>query len=290
MKKLIVITGPTGSGKTSLSIELAKYIENAEIISADSKQVYKEMDIGTDKIKDTQGIPHHLLDVVNPDETFTVANFKKRARKKIKEIQQKEKLPILCGGTYFYIQAVVDGLVFPQVAPDWGFRERKNKQTTEELFQELKMKDPRRAKNIDKHNKRRIVRDLEIIKKTGKPVPELKKDPLDFPVLMLGVKRKKEILDSRIESRVEEMIEEGLELEAKKLFSKYNKTPKETIGYMEWEVFFEGEKEKQEVIEEIKTHTKQFSKKQQNWFKKEDRIRWVKDFEEVKKKVDKFIK
>ena len=290
MKKLIVITGPTGSGKTSLSIKLAEYLQNAEIISADSRQVYKKMDIGTDKIKDTKGVPHHLIDIVNPDETFTVANFKKRAREKIKKIQGKGNVPILCGGTYFYIQAAVDGLVLPQVPPDWDFRNKKNKESAEELFKELKKKDPRRAGNIDRHNKRRLVRALEIIKKTGKPVPRLKKEPLNFPILMLGVKRKEETLKKRIDRRVDEMVEDGLQEEAREILQKHEKTGMETIGYMEWKDFFEGNKERQEVVREIKTHTKQFSKKQKNWFKKEDRINWIKDFNEVKEKVEDYIK
>ncbi len=290
MKKLIVITGPTGSGKTGLSIKLAKRLGNVEIISADSRQIYKKMDVGTDKLKDTQGVPHHLLDLIDPNETFTVAQFKKRAKRKIKEIQNRNNLPILCGGTYFYIKAVVDGLVLPQVPPDWGFRQRKNKQKTEELFKELREKDPRRAKNIDKHNKRRLVRALEIIEKTGNPVPKLKKDPLGLPVLMLGVKRNKKELEKRIENRVDEMIEKGLEKEAKRVLKNYRKKALETIGYAEWEKFFEGSKSKSEVIEDIKTHTKQFSKKQKKWFKKDDRIIWIENLKEAKNKIDKFLK
>ena len=289
MKKLIVITGPTGSGKTSLSIKLAQYLENGEIISADSRQIYKEMDIGTDKIKDTKGVPHHLLDLISPDETFTVAQFKKRARKKIEEIQERGNTPILCGGTYFYIQAVVDGLVLPQVPPDWDFRKKKNKESTKSLFQELKEKDPRRAQDIDRHNKRRLVRALEIIEKTGKPVPELKKEPLDYPVLMLGVKRDEKSLKRRIDNRVEEMINGGLREEAEEIFKRYKKKALETIGYMEWEEFFEGEKSKAQVIEDIKIHTRQFSKKQKNWFKKEKRINWVSDCEEAKSLVEDYL-
>ncbi len=290
MKKLIVITGQTGAGKTSLSLQIASHLKRAEIISADSKQVYKEMNIGTDKIDDMQGIPHHLLNLVEPDQTFTVADFKKRARQKIKDIQQKNKVPILCGGSYFYIKAVVDGLVLPQVAPDWNFRKKKNKLSEQKLFEELKDKDPRRAKSIDKHNKRRLVRALEIIEKTGKPVPELNKEPLNYPVLMLALKIEKEELHRRIDKRVDKMVNKGLKDEARKLLNNYNRTPLETIGYKEWEPHFKEEKSENQVIEEIKTNTKQFSKKQKNWLKKDDRLIWVETFKEAKERVGSYIK
>lgn len=290
MKKLIAITGPTASGKTSLSIKAAKWLSNAEIVSADSRQVYKYMNIGTDKIKNKKGIPHHLLNIVEPDETFTAGQFKKEAREKIKEIQEKENIPILCGGTYFYLKAAIDGLVFPQVAPDWEFRRKKKKETTEDLFKQLKEKDPRRAKNIDSHNKRRLIRALEIIKKTGKPVPKLKKDKLPYPVLLLGVKRKKKVAYEKIENRVEEMIEKGLKKEAKELLSKYEVTPQETIGYYEWEEFFKDEKTEQEVVEEIKTHTKQFYKKQLKWLNKNKNIIWTNSFKEAKNKIKDYLK
>ncbi len=290
-KKLIVITGSTGAGKTNLSIRVALWLGNVEIISADSRHVYKKMNIGTDKIKKERmkGVPHHLIDIKTPDEDFTVAEYKKRARKKIKEIQERENIPILCGGSYFYIKAVVDGLVLPQVAPDWEYRKRKQRESAEKLFNELKEKDPRRAKNIDEQNKRRLIRALEIIKKTGKPVPELKKDPLPYPILILGVKKEEEKLKEKIEKRVDKMIDEGLEKEAETLLKKYEKVPRETIGYKEWEEFFKGKKKKSQVIEEIKTHTKQFSKKQKNWFRKDERIIWVENFKKAREKITSYL-
>ncbi len=293
IEKLIVITGPTGAGKTELSVKVALWLENAEIISADSRHIYKEMSVGTDKIKqeEMKGVPHHLINIKNPDEAFTVAEYKKKARRKIKEIQSGDNIPILCGGSYFYIKAVIDGLILPQVPPDWNYRKKKRKESTEELYEELKEKDPRRAKNIDRQNKRRLIRALEIIKKTGKPVPKLKKDPLPYPILILGVKRKEEELQRKIERRIDEMMEKrGLEKEAGNLLKKYGKVPRETIGYKEWEPFFKGEKKKSQVIEYIKTHTKQFSKKQKNWFKKDERIIWIKNLSEAKKKISTYLK
>ncbi len=289
MKKLITITGPTASGKTTLSLQVANWLQNAEIVSADSRQVYKYMDIGTDKVKDQKGIPHHLISIIEPDQTFSAGQFKKEARKKIHQIQKRENIPLLCGGTWFYLRAVIDGLVLPQVAPDWNFRKKKAKETTTDLFNELKEKDSRRAKNIDKNNKRRLIRALEIIEKTGKPVPKLKKDKLPYPVLILGVKRKREQAFKKIDQRVEEMIVEGLEKEAKELLEKYNHTPQETIGYSEWEDYFKGEKEKTKVIEEIKLHTKQYYKEQLKWYKNEKRITWVKNFKEAKEEIKKYL-
>ncbi|MDP2967519.1 MAG: tRNA (adenosine(37)-N6)-dimethylallyltransferase MiaA, partial [bacterium] len=172
LKKLIVILGPTASGKSELAVRLAKKF-NGEVISADSRQVYKGMDIGTGKItkKEMQNIPHHLLNVTSPKRRFTVAQYRKLALKAIDKIFKKGKIPILCGGTGFYIQAVVDGIVIPEVKPDWRLRSNLEQLSTEELFNRLKKLDPKRAKTIDKKNRRRLIRALEIVIKTKKPVP-----------------------------------------------------------------------------------------------------------------------
>ena len=162
MSKLIVILGPTSSGKTDLSIMLAKKY-NGEIVSADSRQVYKGMNIGAGKVtkKEMGKIPHHLLDVANPKTRFSVAQYQKLALKTIKNIQNKNKVPILVGGTGFYIQSIVDGIVIPEVKPDWKLRKKLEKLTNEQLFKRLKKLDPKRAKLIDKKNPRRLVRALE---------------------------------------------------------------------------------------------------------------------------------
>jgi len=188
-KKLIVILGPTASGKSEMAIKLAKRF-NGEIISADSRQVYKEMDIGTGKLtkKEMKGIPHYLLDVASPKRRFTVVQYRKLALKAIEKIFKKGKIPILCGGTGFYIQAVIDGLVIPEVPPDWKLRKKLEKKSVKELFNQLEKIDPQRAKTIEPKNKRRLIRALEIVKKIG-PVPILKKQPLPYPVLMIGIKK-----------------------------------------------------------------------------------------------------
>lgn len=289
MKKLIVITGPTGAGKTKLSIKLASEF-NGEIISADSRQIYKGMNIGTDKIVDNKEITHHLIDIIDPDENFTAFDFKKKSRQIITEIQKKGKIPFLCGGTYFYILAAIDGLILPKVAPDWSFRKKMAGYSNDFLFKKLKEKDPDRAKVIDQHNKRRLIRALEIIKQTGKSIPTLKKDPLPYPVLFLGVKTQRAQLYQKINQRVEKMVEKGLYKEAKKILSKYQRIPSQTIGYKEWYDFFQGRKSKAEVIEKIKTHTKQYAKRQNSWLKQDKRIIWIKKYSETKKIVNSYLK
>jgi tRNA dimethylallyltransferase len=277
VKKLIVILGPTASAKSELAVKLAKKIDG-EIISADSRQVYKEMDIGTGKItkKEMQGIAHHLLDFVQPDKIFTVAQYKKLALNAINKIFKKRKSPILCGGTAFYIQAVVDGIIVPEVKPDWQLRQKLEKKSVEELYSNLKKLDPGRAKTIESQNKRRLIRALEIIIKTKSPVPLAKNKPLPYPVLIFGIKRTKAELNKRIEKRVEKMFKLGLEKEVKKLVERYGWVPAlQTIGYQEWKDYFAGKIDKKRVKELIILRTKQFAQRQMAWFKRDKRIHWL---------------
>ena len=183
LKKLIVIVGPTASGKSGLAVELAR-IYGGEIISADSRQVYRGMDIGSGKVtkEETRGIKHHLLDVASPKRTFSAAQYQKLALKAVKQVQEKNKIPILCGGTGFYIKAVTEQTNLPTVAPDWKLRNELAKKSTDELFAILTKKDPRTAKRIERSNPRRLIRALEIVMKTGKPVPETKPLLLPYPI------------------------------------------------------------------------------------------------------------
>jgi len=288
---IITITGPTASGKTSLAVEAAINFKG-EVISADSRQIYKHMDIGTSKVKneETKGVPHYMIDIKEPEEDFTVAEYKKEASKKVEEIQQKGKIPIICGGTGFYIKALIEGTVIPQVPPNQELRRKLEKKSKEELYLELKKLDKRRAEEIEGKNKRKLIRALEIIKETGKPVPKTKTDPPSCPTLTLALDIQAEELERKIEKRAEEMIKEGLEEEARIIFEKNDKLARETIGYAEWEEYLKGETDKEMVKQEIIKNTKKYAKAQMRWFKKEKYITWIKNKEEGIKKIETFLK
>jgi len=288
-RKIITILGPTGSGKSEIATNLAKRF-NGEVISADSRQVYKGMDIGTGKIlkKEMKGIPHHLLNVVSPKKKFNVVQYRKLAMKAIEKIFKKGKVPIICGGTGFYIQAVIDGIIMPSVNPDYRLRSRLNQLTTVELFKKLKELDPKRAKTIDRNNRRRLIRALEIVMKTKKPVPELKKNPLSYPVLMIGTRPKEKNV---IIKRINKMIKQGLEKEVKNLVKQYGwTTDLQTIGYQEWKEYFENKISKNKVRDLIILHTKQYAKRQMTWFKRDKRIYWIKKQPEAEKLVIEFLR
>lgn len=289
--KLLVILGPTASGKTDLSIRLAKKF-NGEIISADSRQVYKGMDIGTGKVtkKEMKGIPHYLLDVVSPKTRFTVTDFKKKAQKDIKDIQKRNKLPILVGGTGFYITVVIDGITIPEIRPDWKLRKILEKKTIQELFKQLKKLDPKRAKVIDKNNKRRLVRALEIVLKTKKPVPSLKKEPINSDVLMLGIK--KDNLKELIEKRLLKRLKTGMVAEVKKLHKSgvsWKRLEEFGLEYRYISFFLQGKMTKQEMIKRLQKKIEHYAKRQITWFKKDQRILWVSNSKVALKVVERFL-
>ena len=292
-KKLLVIVGPNASGKSDLAVKLAKKF-NGEVVSADSRQVYKGMDIGTGKItkEEMQGIPHYLLDVASPKRKFSVAQYQKKTIEAIKKIQRKGKLPILCGGTGFYVQAVVDGLVFPKVKPDWKLRKTLEQKSAKELYEYLKKLDPERAKTIEKDNKRRLVRAIEIVLKTGKPVPKLKKQKL-FDVLMIGIKRDKEELKERIRKRLLKRLKQGMIEEVKKLKESglsWKRLEEFGLEYRWIARYLQGKIGYQEMIEKLQKDIEDFAKRQLTWFKRDKRIHWIKSFKEAKELVEEFIK
>lgn len=294
LNKIIVIVGPNASGKTGLSIKLAKKF-NAEIVSADSRQVYKGMDIGTGKVtkKEMQGIPHYLLDVVSPKKRFTVVQYRKLAIIAINKIFKKEKVLFLCGGTGFYIQAVVDGILIPEVPPDWKLRKKLGKKTVKELFAQLKKLDPKRARTIEKKNPRRLIRAIEIILKTKKPVPPLKKSPLPYPVLIVGIKKSKEELKKLIKKRFFKWLRQGfLEeiLKLRKFGISWQKIEEFGIHYRVAAQYLQNKITDKEMIENSIKELQNYAKRQITWFKRDQRIRWVKNKKIAEKLVEKFLK
>ncbi|MBE5822766.1 MAG: tRNA (adenosine(37)-N6)-dimethylallyltransferase MiaA [Butyrivibrio sp.] len=286
-QKLIVLTGPTAVGKSKLSIELAKKI-GGEIISADSMQVYKYMDIGTDKIskKKMEGVPHHLIDFLDPHEDFNVFTFQKLSKKAIKEIADRGKVPIIVGGTGFYIQAVLYDIDFTETDEDMTLRheleERVKKEGTNGIYEELKKVDPLSAEMIHENNSKRVIRALEYYKKTGRPISEhnaeqsKKESCYDFTYFVLTDKR--ETLYSRIEKRVDQMIKDGLEDEVKKLLSMNipkTATSMQGLGYREMIGYLNGEYDLDRAVYLIKRNTRHFAKRQLTWFKRERDVNWI---------------
>ncbi len=311
-QKIVVVAGPTASGKSDLAVKIAKKF-NGEIISADSRQVYRGMDIGSGKItkKEMEGVPHYLLDVASPKQRFTVAQFKKLADKAIENIARRNKLPIICGGTGFYIQAVIDDLLIPQIKPDFKLRARLEKKTTEELFAELKKLDPRRAKNIDRRNPRRLIRALEIVYKTGQVVPSIYNSPQpslklregapplilrggweELNLLFLGIKKSPEELARRIKIRLEKRLKQGMIKEVERLREQgisWKRLESFGLEYRWLARFLQNKISREEMIERLQKDIGHFAKRQMTWFKRDPRIRWVENSKQAENLLKKFI-
>ena len=292
-KKFIVILGPTASGKSELAVKLAKKF-NGEVISADSRQVYKGMDIGTGKItkKEMKGVPHYLLDIVSPKKRFDVVQYRKLVITAIDKIFKKNKIPILCGGTGFYIQAVIDGIIIPEVKPDWKLRENLEKKTIKELFIKLKKLDPKRAKVIDKKNKRRLIRALEIVIKTKGAVPSLKKKPLPYPILIIGIRKEKKELEELIKKRFFQWLKQGFLKEVeklKKLGLSWQRIEEFGIHYKTASQYLQKKINDQEFIKKSLSKLQNYTKRQMTWFKRDKRINWIKKQPEAEKLVKKFL-
>ena len=284
--KVIVICGPTASGKTALSIELAKKV-NGEIISSDSMQIYKDMDIGTAKPteKEMQGIKHYLIDFVEPNQRYSVAEFKKDAENAIEEVLEKDKTPIVVGGTGLYVDSLIYGIEYPDIELDEKYREKLEKRADKEglelLYNEAKKIDPQAIEKISKNDKKRILRILEIYKATGKNKTEQEKESrkngikYDYKVFAINMDR--EILYDRINKRVDIMIENGLIEEVEKLLKKYTEFPTamQGLGYKEVVEYLQGKITKEEMIENIKRETRRYAKRQITWFKKNKQTIWI---------------
>lgn len=290
--KIIVILGPTASGKSALAVKIAKKI-NGEIISADSRQVYKGLDIGTGKVtkKEMGGVPHYCLDIVSPKKVFTVADFKKCAEKAIEKIFDKNKTPIIVGGTGLYIQAIVDNIVLPEVKPNWKLRKELEKKTIEEMFAMLKKLDPERAKNIDSKNPRRLIRAIEITKALGK-VPNLEAKLPSWEALQIGIKLSDDKLKENINKRLAYRLKKGMVAEAKKLHLQglsWKRMDELGLEYRYLAKFLKGEMSKKEMIEKLKNEIWQYAKRQMTWFKRDKRIKWIEKSKDSEKTVKTFL-
>lgn len=296
-KKLIVILGPTASGKSDLAVKLARKFKG-EIVSADSRQVYKEMDIGTGKVtkKERKEILYYLIDIKNPNQIYTVWQYKKEAIKAINKIIKKGESPFLVGGTGLYLKAVIENLEIPRVKPDWKLRkslELKIKtRGLKSLYDELIKIDPEAAYIVDSQNPRRIIRALEVAIKTKKPFSQQRKKgkPL-FNFLEIGISLDKEKLKENIEKRVDKMMKMGLVKEVKNLIKIYdeNLPTFDAIGYREIIDYLNKKNSLTEAIKKIKKNTWHFAKRQMTWFKKDERIIWVKNLKEAEKLVKEFL-
>lgn len=303
--KVLTIVGPTASGKTKLSVELAKKF-NGEIISADSMQIYKEMNIGTAKptTEEMQGIPHYLIDFVETDTIFSVVDYVKLAKEKIEYISSKNKLPIVVGGTGLYVDSLLTGINFSESTADFKLR-RELKEIADtkgpmKLLEELEQFDPETASKLHPNNVTRIIRAIEIYKTTGLKMSEHVKRsrrterPYDDLIIGLNFKNR-EVLYKRINDRVDEMIYNGLIDEAKKIFaSKCSKTALNAICYKELKPYIVGIKDLGSAIEDLKMATRKYAKRQLTWFRRNDKIVWLNideynSFEEILNKCTKNI-
>lgn len=296
--KVIVIAGPTASGKTSLSIELAKQI-NGEIISSDSMQIYKDMDIGTAKVtkEEMQGIKHYLIDFVSPNERYSVSNFKKDSEKAIEEILAKGKVPIVAGGTGLYIDSLIYGIEYQDMKFDENYRKTlmdlsQTEEGLEKLYNKALEIDKEAMKIISKNDKKRIIRVLEIYKATGKNKTEQEKlsrskdIKYDFKVFAIDMERTK--LYERINNRVDIMIEKGLVNEVKKLKEKYNYFPTamQGLGYKEVVEYLEHKDTYENMIEKIKQETRRYAKRQLTWFRKNKNTIWLNSENDMQNNID----
>jgi len=292
--KIIIVCGPTATGKSDLAVSIAKKI-GGEIISADSRQIYKGLDIGSGKItkEEMKDVPHYMLDVVSAKSTFTVAQFKKKGEKIIQDILKRGKVPIIAGGTGFYIDALVNGITYPEVKPNKKLRKELEEKSLEELQSILKKKDKKRYDVIDLDNKVRLVRAIEIIETLGKvpaPIREEKYDPI-----FIGLDYSDEILKERIHDRLLKRMKQGMKKEVEDLHkSGISWKRLESLGleYRYLALFLQNKISKEEMLSELETKIWQFAKRQRTWFRRNKKIFWHNTLEInfIQKQIDSFLK
>lgn len=315
LPKIIAVVGPTASGKTGLGIALAQAL-NGEVISVDSRQVYVGMDIGTAKPEGiweeseiekggsidqlfgarkrfvVEGVVHWGIDLVDPDAAYSAAEFKVYAQQKIEDILRRGKLPILVGGTGFWLKALIDNLDLASVSADEAIRAQLEARTLGDLYHELKQLDPKGARMIDRQNKRRVVRALEVCLVTKEPwsARQTVSEPL-YDVLQIGLRVERSVLNERIAYRVDEMVARGLVDEVRGLRATYGCELESmtSIGYRQVCGFLSGETSLKDAIEDVKSDTRSYAKRQMTWFKRDQRIQWIEDASEAFPIVQSFL-
>lgn len=293
--KLVVIVGPTAVGKTSLSIDAAKKFDG-EVISGDSMQIYQGFDIGTAKVTEEEkdGIPHHMIDTLSPDESFSVADFQQRVHNYIKEIKERHKNPILVGGTGLYIQSVLYNYNFSNSHRSESYQRKIEKEIKRDgvssVYQRLKRADPVQAEKIHPNNHRRLIRALEVYERTGMTMTDLilkqqESSPYDF--FIIGLEMERSLLYKRINNRVDKMVNNGLIEEVKHLYEQgfENSQAMRGIGYKEILPYIKGETSLQESIELLKRNSRRFAKRQYTWFKNKMPVNWYEITVDEKDKV-----
>jgi tRNA dimethylallyltransferase len=315
MDKIIAVIGPTSSGKSELAVHLAKKF-NGEIISCDSRQIYKGMDIGTGKVTGKwlalpfaghpdrvhprsgsktfvyKGILHYCIDYVNPKSQYSVSRFQKDAAKAINTVRKKGKLPILCGGTGQWIDAVVSNQKIPEVKPNVKLRRQLEKLSLAEMFWQLKRLDPDRAAVIDAHNPRRLIRALEIVITTGKPIPKLLQQQ-NFDVLWIGLYPGQEQLYKKIDRRLKERLDQGMVKEAQKLRKQglsWKKLESFGLEYKYLALYLQKKLTCEEMVSQLAFAIKHYSKRQMTWFRRNEKIHWLAKPVEAALLVEKFLK
>ncbi len=301
-QKLIVIVGPTTSGKSDLAITLAKAL-GGEVVSADSRQVYKGLNIGTGKVtkKEMAGIPHHLLDVASPKRVYTASDYVKAARKAIADIHARGKVAILCGGTGFYIDTLLGRMNIPEVPPNPTLRKKLDRKTVSQLYAQLLKKDPARAKTIDRHNPVRLIRALEIVEKLGKvplpPMADLRSRP--FETVIIGIRFPQALLQRRIHTRLLARMKKGMLREAKRLHNppaggglSWKRMEELGLEYRYMARHLQGKITKQEMVEQLESEIVKYSKRQMTWFRRHEDVVWVEPSETGKAVLlsNKFLK
>ena len=292
-EKILILVGPTSSGKSALAVALAKKF-NGEIISADSRQVYSGLDIGTGKItkREMRGVPHHLLDIAPPKKIFTAQDFIEKGRSAITDIAERGKLPIVTGGTGFYIDALAGRVVLPDVPADPAFRRIHNKKSTALLLCMLTKIDPERAETIDPHNKVRIIRALEIARALGK-VPQYTKDALLYDTLWIGIAPKKE-LHKKIHVRLLSRMRQGMVMEAKRLHAKgltYKRMRELGLEYGALAAFLQNKISYEDMLERLSSDIRRYAKRQVTYWKRNTDIHWLQSSQTrtIEKEIRRFM-